>query len=254
MLRTFLVVAFFAIYVPAHAFISDDKIALFQRELEGKPVGERIAFWAEKFVGTPYDSDPLGEYVTKKVIVADERVDCMYLSFRTLELSLSRTPSKAIMIALDKRFIGKGRIVDGKVVNYDDRFQAGEDMLDSGKWGREVTEELGLTVEVKGSKGRDKVKILSKKVIKDLLETSAPTAFKTLAFRSGDMFFFIKSPDRRVSGEIVGHIGFIKKEGGILYLIHARGTKRKGGVVEKVLLTDYIRSMPFIGIRVSRFD
>jgi hypothetical protein len=250
MLRIFFIIAFLSFPIISHAFISDTEIASFQRELEGKPVGERIAFWAEKFVGTPYDSDPIGEYVTKKVIVADERVDCMYLSFRTLELSLSRTPSEAIMIALDKRFIGKGRIVDGKVVNYDDRFQTGEDMLDSGKWGREVTKELGPTVEVKGSKGRDKVKIFSKEAIKNLLKTSA----KALAFRSGDMFFFIKSPDKRVSDEIVGHIGFIKEEGGILYLIHARGSKKKGGVVEKVLLTDYIRSMPFIGIRVSRFD
>jgi hypothetical protein len=68
------------------------------------------------------------------------------------------------------------------------------------------------------------------------------------------MLFFIKSPDQRVSDEIVGHIGIVKEEGRILYLIHAKGTKNKGGVVEKILLAEYIGSMPFIGIRISRFD
>ena len=42
-------------------------------------------------------------------------------------------PDKAIDIALDKRFITKGRLDSkGNVVNYEDRFQYGEDMLDSG--------------------------------------------------------------------------------------------------------------------------
>ncbi|MDP1758212.1 MAG: hypothetical protein Q8K77_00255, partial [Thermodesulfovibrionales bacterium] len=109
----------------------DSEIAVFQKEIADKPIGERIALWAEKFVGTPYDPDPLGEYVTKKAIVADERVDCMYLSFRAVELALSLTPDKAIDIALDKRFITKGKLdSEGNVSNYEDRFQYGEDMLD----------------------------------------------------------------------------------------------------------------------------
>jgi len=254
MLRIFLVVVFLSISVPAHTFISDQEIAFLQKKLEGKPVGERIAFWAEKFVGTPYDPDPIGEYVTKHVIVADERVDCMYLSFRTLELSLGGTPSEAIMIALDKRFKNKGKIVNGKVVNYENRFQRGEDMLDSGKWGREVTEDIGPITEIKGSRERNKIKITSKDAISSLLNTSALHASHTSSFKSGDMLFFIKYPHQRVSDEIVGHIGIVKDEGGILYLIHAKGTKKKGGVVEKVLLNEYIGSMPFIGIRVSRFN
>ena len=64
--------------------IPDEEIREKQGELQGKPVGEKIAFWAERFVGTPYDEDPQGEYVTKATIVADERVDCMYLTFRTM--------------------------------------------------------------------------------------------------------------------------------------------------------------------------
>ncbi|MEW6162524.1 MAG: hypothetical protein AB1606_04330 [Nitrospirota bacterium] len=243
-----LIIIFLSIPVSVYPFISDNEIALFQKELEGRPVGERIAFWAEKFVGTPYDQDPLGEYVSRKVIVADERVDCMYLIFRSLELSLSGTPSEAILIALDKRFINKGRIVDGKVVNYENRFQYGEDMLDSGKWGKEITEEIGPLTEIKGLRGRDKVRIISKDTMQVLLNTGVSS------LQSGDMLFFIKSPDKRVADEIVGHMGIVKKEGGILYLIHASGVKNRGGVVKKVLLSDFIKSMAFIGIRVSRFD
>ncbi|MEK6583095.1 MAG: hypothetical protein AABZ25_12000, partial [Nitrospirota bacterium] len=118
-------------------FMPETEIASFQKEIADKPAGERIALWAEKFVGTPYDPDPLGEYVTKKVIVADERVDCMYLSFRAVELAMSLTPEEAVNIALDKRFINRGKLGNnGKVLNYEDRFQYGEDMLDSGRWGR----------------------------------------------------------------------------------------------------------------------
>lgn len=255
-LRIFLIIAFLSISASAYSFISDAEIAAFQRELEGRPVGERIAFWAEKFIGTPYDPDSLGEYVTKNVIVADEQVDCMYLSFRTLELSLSRTPSEAVLIALDKRFIDKGRVVDGRVINYENRFQYGEDMLDSGKWGREITAQIGVSiVEIKGSRGREKIKIISKETMQTLLDTVMSPPFKCAPYlQSGDFIFFIKSPDKRLAGEIVGHIGIVKKEGDIFYLIHASGLKNREGVVKKVLLSDYIKSMPFIGVRVSRFD
>ena len=59
-------------------------------------------------MGTPYDIDPLGTYVARSVIVADEKVDCMYLVFRAVELALSSTPAEAIQIALQKRFHSKG--------------------------------------------------------------------------------------------------------------------------------------------------
>ena len=41
---------------------------------------------------------------------------------------------------------------------------------------------------------------------------------------------------------IVGRIDIIKEEGGILYLIHAKETKNKGEVEEKVLLCGDVRS------------
>ncbi len=72
--------------------------------------------------------------------------------------------------------------------------------------------------------------------------------------KSGDMLFFVKDPDKRVKDEIVGHIGIVKKEADTLYLIHASGSKNRCGEVKKVLLSEYITSVPFIGIRVGRFE
>jgi signal peptidase I len=248
--------------------MSDTEIAVFQKEIADKPVGERIAFWAEKFVGVPYDTDPLGEYVAKNSIVADERVDCMYLSFRAVELALSLTPDKAIDIALEKRFITKGKLDSkGDIINYEDRFQYGEDMLDSGRWGKEITEQLGKVTEIKGSRGREKVKIIAKNTLLKRLSSSKSSS-ATGGLKSGDFIFFVKTPEKRKAGEIVGHIGIIKvedkgqrvkgskgqKEDNGIYLIHAGGAKNKGGEVKKVRLYDYINSMPFIGVRVSRFN
>ncbi len=214
-------------------------------------MGEKIAFWAEKFVGVPYDTDPLGEYVSKAAIVADERVDCMYLTFRAVELALSHSPGEAIQIALEKRFHSKGVLKDGRVMNYDDRFEYGEDMIESGKWGKEVTSKIGRITKIKGSRGKDFVDFLP--------STELLNGVKKL--KSGDIVFFVKKPEKRQVGEIIGHIGIIrieqgkKEEGkGGTYLIHASGVKGKGGMVKEVLLKDYLSEMPFIGARITRFQ
>jgi len=228
--------------------LDDSDIASFQKQMSHKPIGERIALWAEKFVGTPYDPDPQGEYVTRKVIVADDHMDCMYHSFRTLELAVSQTPEEAIGVALDKRFMDRGILENGRVVNYYDRFQYGEDMLDSGKWGKEITSEIGPVTHIQGSRGRAKVGLVSKKhLINNFKKISQ------LSVQQGDFVFFVKYPEKRVANEIVGHIGIIKREGNDIYLIHASGRKNNGGEVRKVLFLDYLSTMPFAGVRVSRF-
>lgn len=229
--------------------LTDSEIAFFQKEIADRPIGERIALWAERYVGTPYDPDPLGEYVRRKAIVADDLVDCMYLSFRTVELAMGNTPEGAIEVALEKRFIGRGRLSrDGVVENYEERFQYGEDMLESGKWGVEITGDLGAVSYVEGSRGRERVAMVEKRqLLGDFGE------MRGLPLRSGDFIFFVKHPEKRISGEIVGHIGIIKMEGGTPYLIHAGGRKNRGGEVRKVKLHEYITSMPFAGVRVSRF-
>jgi hypothetical protein len=240
---------FFLSLQPCYAF-TNEEIQKYQSLLKGKPIGEKIAFWAEKFIGVPYDIDPLGEYVSKATIVADERVDCMYLTFRAAELALSHTHEEAIQIALEKRFHSKGILKEGWVINYDDRFEYGEDMIESGKWGREVTSEIGKMRRIEGSRGKDFVEILpSDELMKGVRR-----------LKSGDIIFFVKKPEKRKVGEIVGHIGIIKFEkrpnhprAGEAHLIHASGIKGKEGVVKKVLLKDYLSEMPFIGVRITRF-
>lgn len=229
---------------PAAAFMSDEDIARYQLVIRDWPVGDRIAFWAGQFVGTPYDPDPLGCYVRENVIVSDDTVDCMYLTFRAVELALSKDPAEARRVALEKRFAGLGVEQEGKVLNYTDRFAYGEDMIESGRWGREITAELGRTERITGSRGRDAVPVLS---ARDAVKNAG-------RLQSGDIVFFVRNPAKRISDEIVGHIGIIKKEANKAYLIHASGLKNKGGKVKKTLLADYLKIMPFIGIRVNRFD
>jgi len=231
--------------------LTDEEVQKYQSLWKEKPIGERIALWAEKFVGVPYDSDPLGEYVSRATIVADERVDCMYLTFRAVELALSRTPEEAIQIALDKRFHSKGVLKEGRVINYDDRFEYGEDMVESGKWGKEVTSEVGRVTKIKGSRGKEFVEVLSRdELIRGMN-----------GLKSGDILFFATKPEKRKVGEIIGHMGIIKVEKGErnpkgrkFFLIHASGTKEKGGVVKKVLLNEYLSRTDFLGVKITRFE
>jgi hypothetical protein len=228
--------------------ISDEEIRQKQGDLRGKRVGDRIAFWAESFVGTPYDEDPQGVYVSRAVIVVDEKVDCMYLTFRTVELALSQNPEEAVQIALQKRFHSRGILKEGKVINYDDRFEYGEDMIASGKWGKEITSRIGRTIRIQGSRGRDFWKILPNEELMRKMDN----------LKNGDLLFFMKFPKKRTVDEGVGHIGIVKVEELAgrrqVYLIHASGSKNKGGVVKMMLLPEYISQMPFMGAKVTRFE
>lgn len=229
--------------LPSPAFMGESEIAALQRELLGLPLGERIARWAGEFVGAPYDPDPLGEYVTRKTIVADERVDCMYLAFRSVELALSRSPAEAVEAALKMRFRTGGILEGNEVANYGDRYRYAMDMIASGKWGRDVTEKLAATVELPGARDYGAVRVIPPSRIAE--------AEKGLV--SGDMVFFAKDPSKRVVGEIIGHIGIISRNEKGAWLIHASGRKNSGGRVQKVLLGEYSGAMPFVGIIVSRF-
>ena len=78
--------------------------------------------------------------------------------------------------------------------------------------------------------------------------------------KSGDLVFFAKKPEKREVDEIIGHMGIIKvteaernQRSREIFLIHASGTKGKGGAVKKVLLREYLSKMPFIGVKITRF-
>ncbi|MBF0566402.1 MAG: hypothetical protein HQK89_14320 [Nitrospirae bacterium] len=233
-----------------YAFMNDEDIGKTQVSVAGLSLGDKLSFWASTFVGTPYDTDPLGAYVTNRAVKYDEAVDCMYLVFRVTELALSNTPSQSVDIALDKRFKTHG-IVDesGKVVNYSDRFMYAIDMILSGKWGEDITKKVGETVEIRGERGIAAVSAIP-----------ASTANRSMAgLKSGDIVFFVKYPSRRVNAEIIGHMGILKRKADKLYLIHAsgvKGTLKAAKASYKVVETDfgkYVSTMPFAGIIVTRF-
>lgn len=224
-------------------------IARLQGQVRHYPLPDRIAFWAERFVGTPYDRDPLGEYVRRSVIVADERVDCMYHVFRSVELAHSATPAEAIRTVLDKRFHGVGVLDAARVMNYDARYAYGEDMVRSGKFGREITQEFGRLSRGRGSRGIDEVVYLA----------GASAAHQLDRFRNGDLVFFVRHAQKRVKDEVIGHMGIVAaeaRESGKreLYLVHAAGMKGKGGTVRKVPLRTYLANMPFAGVQITRFE
>ncbi len=228
---------------------TSDEIKLLEQQVNQNPIGDRIAFWAEQFIGTPYDKDPLGDYVRQTLIVADERVDCMYLTFRSVELALSNSPDEAIERALTMRFRAKGVVNDGKVVNYEDRYQDGIEMIRSGKYGTDITNRIGKTNRIMFPALETPMDFLAPPEIEkglDKLET-------------GDIVYFVRDP-AKVSGGLIAHMGILKVESGSgastrnVYLIHASGTKNRGGSVKKVVFREYLSHMPHIGARVSRMS
>ncbi len=234
---------------PSGAFPAMSGIASIQRDLRGLPIGERIARWSENFIGTPYDPDPLGAYVTSKAIVADSQVDCMYLAFRSVELARTLSPESAVEEALDLRFQTRGELApDGTVANYEERYQYAMDMIAGGKWGKDITAGLGATGQVPGDRGHGQVIMLPAGEVRNALK----------ALKSGDIVFFIKDPAKRVVGEIVGHIGILKLEAGLVFLIHASGKKsregKRGGQVVKLPFAEYAEDMPFKGVIITRFQ
>ncbi len=228
-----------------------DEILMAQARVAQLPFNRRIVYWAGRFIGTPYDPDPLGLYVRTNRIVADEKIDCMYHTFRSVELARSNTPGQAIDQALALRFTTKGMLSDGLVTNYDTRYQYGEDMVFSGKWGKNITATLGTVETIPGSRGRATVDILPKKV---LLSRSVQ---KQLL--DGDILYWVKDPEKRSGEEIVAHLSIVHIKTDKPYLIHAAGNKDHagrpgGGIVKEVPFEDYVRHMKFIGAFVTRFE
>jgi len=223
------------------AEMTADEILLSQARAARLPLGRRIAYWASRFVGTPYDPDPLGLYVRTKRIVADEKVDCMYHTFRSVELARSMTPGEAVDRALALRFRTQGRLVDGIVQNYEDRFEYGEDMVLSGKWGRNITVDLGQTVVIPGSRGKETVEVLPK--------TTLLSKALQAKLQDGDIVYWVKDPKKR----------FVRLNAKKPFVIHAAGDKDRpdrpgGGVVKELPFADYVRNMRFIGAFVTRFE
>ncbi len=212
-------------------------------------INDRIVEIAENFLGTPYDPDPLGTYVRQKVIIHDEKVDCLYLVFRVIELALSTNESHSIEIALEKRFKTKGIISNGVVINYEDRYKYAEDAIPTGKLGNDITLLISDKISVTFSSRVHRFEFIPKSEICKIEKK----------LRNGDILFFVKHPKDRKVDEIIGHLGIVKIEGGKAFLIHASGYKVKNykttknvGKVTKEPLCKYLMKSRFLGIKVTR--
>ena len=214
-------------------------------------IGEKIAFYANEFVGTPYDRIPIGLYVDTKRLIADNEVDCMYLVFRTIPLALAGGDNKkAFDMACDKMFHDRCKTdTNGFVINYEDRFDYSEDMVASGKWGKSIYKPEQMKKIIGTRMYRDFPYIPSKEFIEN---TKLQNEIK-----KGDIVFFVKRIDlRSKSQEMIGHLGILDVVDGKIYVIHASGHKsfdKPQGKVVKVLLIDYLKEMSkFAGIYISR--
>jgi hypothetical protein len=124
-------------------------------------------------------------------------------------------------------------------------------MIESGKWGKEMTSEVGKATKIVGSRGKEFVEVLSADALLQGIGS----------LKSGDLLFFARKPGRREVDEVIGHMGIVwvietekNPQSRKIFLIHASGTKRKGGAVKKVLLREYLSKMPFIGVKITRFQ
>jgi hypothetical protein len=158
---------------------------------------------------------------------------------------MSDTYAQTVDKALSMRFMTRGELdKEGRVANYEDRYQYGMDMIKSGKFGRDISASIAETESIQGSRGLETVDIINKK--QSLVSIDK--------IRNGDIIFFVKDPSKRKVGEIVGHIGVASRGNDDVSLIHASGTKNGKGSVKRVGLEQYLNDMSFIGIVVTRFD
>ena len=220
----------------------------------GEGLGNKIVRYANSFIGTPYDRIPIGLYVQSRKLIIDDEIDCMYLVFRSIPLALADGDNKkAFDIACDKMFHDKCKTdKDSLVTNYENRFDYGEDMIYSGKWGKSIYSDNEMSV-MAGSRHYKRFHYIKSQ---DFINS------KKLQQRvqNGDILFLVKHPELRSpkTHAAIGHLGILEVgRDGEIHLIHASGVKRYDvpqGKVIKVKLTDYLqeKKAKWAGIYITR--
>jgi hypothetical protein len=230
----------------------------------GKPVGERIAFWADWFQRDGrarylFGLDP-GGYVTEGRLCDDFQTDCVLFFYRTTELGRSTTAREAVQFAFGTRFYGatveEAILPDGKV-RYDipAHLDYSEDIIRSAIWGKDVTPTIG-PVEPDSGNAR---------FAKGTLSYVPKTRIDYSALQSGDVVFFLldentpKGAEARAQGVLIQHIGIVKVEDKVPVLIHAAKLGLTGfydgGKIERVPLKSYLDRIDlFKGVVVSRIE
>jgi len=233
--------------------------------LQGKSVGDRIAFWADTFYRDGharylFGLDP-GGYVTEGRLVDDFQADCVLFLYRTTELGRSSSAREAVQFAFGTRFFGAGvndAILPEGRVRYDhaSHLDYSEDILKCGIWGKDVTASVG---PAQADTGNERFPAGS-------LSYVPKDRVNLWALKSGDIVFFVtdeKNPKgaelRAGKGALIGHIGIVVRDGDEPYLIHAAKSGLagfyEGGKIEKIPLKAYLDRVDlFKGIDVARIE
>ena len=229
-----------------------------------KPVGERIAFWADFFYRlgrTQYLFGlDTGGYVKEGRPLDDYKTDCVLFVYRTTELGRSSTAREAVQFAFGTRFYGasveEAILPDGRV-RYEDpsHLDYSEDIFRTGIWGKNVTASVGPLEPDPGN-------VL---FAPDTLSFVPKSKIDESALQSGDIVYFVldetnpKGKEARDAGVLISHLGIVKKSGDGVDLIHAAKVPLEGvyegGKVEKVPLRAYLAAIDrFKGIVVTRIE
>ena len=228
------------------------------------PIGERIARWAELFLQRNETSYLFGlkegGYVAESLLVQDYKQDCVLFSYRCSELARAASPRDAVLRALDTRFAGgrASRVVTASgAVDYNDdaHLDYSLDIIRSGIWGRDVTEEIG--VAVRDSVGTNRYPAGSFSYI--------PTrSLRLERFADGDLLYFVFDEShprgkkmRQEYGLVIGHQGIARRRDRDVDVIHAAisdlAGEYDGNRVVRIPLRTYLeRVESFKGVIVTR--
>lgn len=231
----------------------------------GKPVPERIAFWADWLQRDGrarylFGLDP-GGYVTEGRMCDDYQTDCVLFVYRTTELGRSTSAREAVQFAFGTRFYSAGVeeaiLPDGRV-RYDipAHLDYSEEIFRSSIWGKDATPTIG---PVEPDPGNARFPAGSLSFVRK-------SAIDYAALRSGDIVFFLldennpkAAESRTQQGILIQHLGIILRDGGQPVLLHAAKAGLQGiyegGKIERVALRTYLDRIDiFKGIVVARIE
>ncbi|HZM16446.1 MAG TPA: hypothetical protein VFE28_10605 [Candidatus Krumholzibacteria bacterium] len=228
------------------------------------PVGERVARWAELFLERGQTTYVFGlkpgGYVADSLLVQDFKQDCVLFCYRCAELAQSDTPRDAVLWALRTRFAGappESVVSPSGGVDYQNPAHLDDslDMVRSGHWGHDVTEEVGVAVRDKAGTTRYPPGSFS-------YIPSGQLRLERL--EDGDFLYFVADENqprgrklRQEAGTPIGHQGIVRRRGDTVYVIHAAISalpgEYEGNRVVRVPLTTYLRRIEsWKGVIVTR--
>jgi len=245
------------------AVVSSAVIDTLCHGLESRPLGERVAAWAQWFVDQKkveylYGRDP-GGYVTEGRLCQDFSTDCVLFMCRVTELARSTTAKEAVQFAFGTRFYGASIakvVAENGRVNYDDpvHLEYSEDMIKSAIWGADVTADCGAAL-------RDSIGSL--RAAPDTVHYVPSDRLAYDRLESGDILWFVGdenepgAKEKRAQGTMVHHLGIVTRDGAEVFLIHPAsrplpGVYEKTGLVKVPLKTYLAGVRRFKGVVVTR--